>query len=125
MPKGQLRLFLIYAGVFILALVVAWVVLSILLTDIAAGQWLLLFLPPLCGMAVFHALFPLVSRIRLGTEFLFVGGGLVYGLGIIMAVAVLYALLDPNIATVFWLAGVFGPGWWLIAARAEAAGYFK
>lgn len=125
MPKGQLRLFLIYAGVFIVALLVAWVVLSILLTDIAAGQWLLLFLPPLCGMAVFHALFPLVSRIRLGTEFLFVGGGLVYGLGIIMAVAVLYALLDPNIATVFWLAGVFGPGWWLIAARAEAAGYFK
>lgn len=125
MPKGQIRLFLIYAGVFLLALVVAWGVLTVLLTDIAAGQWLLLFLPPLCGMAVFHAVFPLVSRIRLGTEFLAVGGGLIYGLGVLLAGAVLYGLLDPTVATVFWLAGVFGPGWWLIAARAEAAGYFK
>ncbi|SDW72494.1 hypothetical protein [Roseicitreum antarcticum] len=125
MPKGQLRLFLIYAGIFMLALIAAWVTLSILLADIAGGQWLLLFLPPLCGMAVFHALFPLISRIRLGTDFLFVGGGLVYGLGTIMAAAVNFGLLDANVAVVFWLAGVFGPGWWLIAARAEAAGYFR
>lgn len=125
MPKGQLRLFLIYAGVFLLALGVAWIVLSILLADIAAGQWLLLFLPPLCGMAIFHAVFPLISRIRLGTEFLAVGGGLVYGLGVVLAAVVMYGLLDPNVATIFWLAGVFGPGWWLLAARAEAAGYFK
>jgi hypothetical protein len=123
--RTPLKLFLVYFLCFFAALVLAWFVLMRLLEGIRAGEYLLLLLPPLAGMAVFHGLFPLLSRIRLGLEFVAVGGGLVYGLGAALTVIARAGALDPGAALVFWLAGVFGPGWWLLLGRAEKAGYFK
>jgi hypothetical protein len=123
--RTPLKLFLVYFLCFFAALVLAWFVLMRLLEGIRAGEYLLLLLPPLAGMAVFHGLFPLLSRIRLGLEFVAVGGGLVYGLGALLTVIARAGALDPGTALVFWLAGVFGPGWWLLLGRAEKAGYFK
>jgi hypothetical protein len=123
--RTPLKLFLVYFLCFFAALVLAWFVLMRLLEGIRAGEYLLLLLPPLAGMAVFHGLFPLLSRIRLGLEFVAVGGGLVYGLGALLTVIARAGALDPGTALVFWLACVFGPGWWLLLGRAEKAGYFK
>ena len=125
MKRTTLRLFTIYLLCFFAALVLAWVILSQLVEGVRDGYWLLLLLPPLGGMALFHGLFPLLSRIRLGLEFVAVGGGLVYGVGAIMAGVVWLGLLDPGTALVFWLAGVFGPGWWLLSGWAERIGYYK
>ena len=125
MTRTPLRLFVIYAGCFVAALGLAWVVLTVLLDQIAEGQWVLLLLPPLAGMALFHGLFPLVARLRLGTEFLLIGGGLVYGLGAVLAAAVWAGLLNPGIGVVFWLVGTFGPGWWILLGWAERVGYFR
>jgi hypothetical protein len=106
-------------------LALAGFVLTRLIEGVREGQYLLLLMPPLAGMAVFHGLFPLVSRIRLGLEFVAVGGGLVFGLGALLYFAANQGLIDPGIAFVFWIAGVFGPGWWLLHGMAEKAGYFK
>ncbi len=125
MKRTTLRLFTIYLLCFFAALVLAWVILSQLVEGVRDGYWVLLLLPPLGGMALFHGLFPLLSRIRLGLEFVAVGGGLVYGVGAIMAGVVWLGLLDPGTALVFWLAGVFGPGWWLLSGWAERIGYYK
>lgn len=125
MKRTTLRLFMIYLLCFFAALVLAWVILSQLVDGVRDGYWVLLLLPPLGGMALFHGLFPLLSRIRLGLEFVAVGGGLVYGVGAIMAGVVWLGLLDPGTALVFWLAGVFGPGWWLLSGWAEKIGYFQ
>ena len=125
MKRTTLRLFMIYLLCFFAALVLAWVILSQLVEGVRDGYWMLLLLPPLGGMALFHGLFPLLSRIRLGLEFVAVGGGLVYGLGAVMAGVVWLGLLDPGTALVFWLAGVFGPGWWLLSGWAEKIGYYQ
>jgi hypothetical protein len=122
--RTQLRLFIMYLLTFMLSLGVTVAVLMQVSEDVRAGQTLLLLLPPLAGIALFHGLFPLVSRIRLGLEFTAVGGGLVYGLGILLTYVAWQGFLDPGTALVMWLAGVFGPGWWLILSRAEKYGYF-
>ena len=123
--RTPFKLFLVYFLCFFAALVTAFFVLTRMIEEIRAGEYLLLLLPPLAGMAVFHGLFPLLSRLRLGLEFVAVGGGLVYGLGALLALLARSGAVDPGTATVFWLAGVFGPGWWLMLGRAEKAGYFQ
>lgn len=123
--RTPLRLFLVYFATFATALALAWAVLLGLVEGLRAGEYILLLVPPLAGMALFHGLFPLLSRIRLGLEFVAVGGALVYGLGAVLAAATRAGFLDPGSAVVFWIAGVFGPGWWLLLTRAEKAGYFK
>ena len=123
--RTPLRLFLIYFATFATALALVWAVLLGLIEGLRAGEYILLLVPPLAGMALFHGLFPLLSRIRLGLEFVAVGGGLVYGLGAVLAAMTRTGFIDPGSAVVFWIAGVFGPGWWLILTRAEKAGYFK
>lgn len=123
--RTLLRLFMVYLLSFFAALALAWIILSQLSQGVRDGYWVLLLLPPLGGMAVFHGLFPLLSRIRLGLEFVAVGGGLVYGVGAVVTGAVWLGLLDPGTALVFWLVGVFGPGWWLMSQWAEKIGYFK
>lgn len=125
MKRSPLRLFMVYFLCFFAGLVLAWVILSQLAQGIRDGYLVLLLLPPLGGMALFHGLFPLLSRIRLGLEFVTIGGGLVYGVGAVMSAAVWMGLLDPGTALVFWLAGVFGPGWWLLSGWAEKIGYYK
>ncbi len=123
--RSQLRLFAVYFVSFAAGLTVAWLILSGLAEGVRDGYWVLLLMPPLGGMAVFHGLFPLLSRIRLGLEFIAVGGALVYGLGAVLTGVVWLGLLDPGTALVFWLAGVFGPGWWIMSQWAEKIGYFK
>ncbi|NYS25274.1 hypothetical protein HUK65_09745 [Rhodobacteraceae bacterium 2376] len=123
--RSPLRLFLVYLATFAVALVAAWIILLQLTGGVQDGQWILLLLPPLGGMAVFHGLFPLISRIRLGLEFLAVGGALVYGLGALLAGAVWLGLLTPTAAILFWLVGIFGPGWWILSGWAERIGYFE
>lgn len=123
--RTPLRLFVVYLLCFFAGLVLAWIILTQLIDGVREGYWVLLLLPPLGGMALFHGLFPLLSRIRLGLEFVAVGGGLVYGLGAVLAGAVWLGLLDPGTALVFWLAGTFGPGWWLMSRRAEKIGYYQ
>ncbi|MCC5985996.1 MAG: hypothetical protein JJU42_16690 [Rhodobacteraceae bacterium] len=125
MTRSPLRLFVIYLGCFLLALAAAWFILTRVLPAVQAGQTVLLLLPPLGGMAVFHGLFPLLSRIRLGVEFLSVGGGLVFGLGAVLAAAVWFGLVSVTAALLMWLVGVFGPGWWLLSGWAERIGYYK
>lgn len=125
MARTPLRLFLIYAGCYVAALGLAWAVLTILLDQIADGQHVLLLLPPLAGMALFHGVFPLVARLRLGLAFLTVGGGLVFGLGALIAAAVWIGVLNLTIGAVFWLVGTFGPGWWILLSWAERVGYFE
>ena len=123
--RTPFKLFLVYFACFAVALGLAWFVLLGLADGLQSGDYILFLMPPLAGMAAFHGLFPLLSRIRLGLEFVAVGGGLVYGLGAILALAARFGVLDPGSAVVFWIAGVFGPGWWLILTRAEKADYFK
>ncbi|MGY6696120.1 MAG: hypothetical protein ACXIUW_08875 [Roseinatronobacter sp.] len=125
MKRSPLRLFMVYFLCFFAGLVLAWVILSQLAQGIRDGYLVLLLLPPLGGMALFHGLFPLLSRIRLGLEFVTIGGGLVYGVGAVMSAAVWMGLLDPGTALVFWLAGVFGPGWWILSGWAEKIGYYR
>lgn len=125
MKRTPLRLFIVYLICFFAGLVLAWVILSQLAEGIRDGYLVLLLLPPLGGMALFHGLFPLMSQIRLGLEFVAVGGALVYGVGAVMSAAVWLEFLDPGTAIVFWLAGVFGPGWWLMSSRAEKIGYYQ
>lgn len=125
MKRTPLRLFATYFLCFFAGLVLAWVILTQLIEGVRDGYLVLLLLPPLGGMALFHGLFPLLSRIRLGLEFVTIGGGLVYGVGAIMAGVVWLGLLDPGTAFVFWLAGVFGPGWWLMSGYAEKIGYYQ
>jgi hypothetical protein len=125
MTRGPLRLFLIYLASFTAALVLAYIILTRLAEGLREGQYVLLLLPPLGGMAVFHGLFPLLSRIRLGMEYLTIGGGLVYGLGAVVALATWAGLLTPSAALVIWLVGTFGPGWWLISQFAEKHGYYS
>lgn len=125
MHRGPLRLFLTYLSCFTVALVVAWIILLQLIDGVQKGQFVLLLLPPLGGMAVFHGLFPLLSRIRLGFDFLAVGGGLVFGLGALMAAAVWLGLVAPTAALLMWLVGVFGPGWWILSGWAERIGYYE
>ncbi|MFU8898420.1 hypothetical protein LY56_00321 [Roseinatronobacter thiooxidans] len=123
--RSPMRLFVMYFISFVAALALCWLILMRLAEGVREGQWMLLLLPPLGGMAVFHGLFPLLSRIRLGLEFIAVGGGLVYGLGAVLTGVVWLGLMDPGTALVFWLAGVFGPGWWIMSQWAEKIGYFK
>lgn len=123
--RTPLRLFLVYLACFMAALALAWIILLQLIDGVQEGQLILLLLPPLGGMAVFHGLFPLVSRIRLGLEFLAVGGGLVYGLGAVLALVVWAGLVTPTAALLFWLVGVFGPGWWILSGWAERIGYYQ
>lgn len=125
MKRTPLRLFMVYFLCFFAALVLALVILSQLAEGIRDGYAILLLLPPLGGMALFHGLFPLLSRLRLGLEFVAAGGALVYGMGALMAGAVWLGFLDPGTALVFWLAGVFGPGWWLMSGWAERLGYYE
>lgn len=125
MKRSPLRLFLTYMLCFVAALVLAYIILSRIAPGLREGHYVLLLLPPLGGMAVFHGLFPLISRIRLGLEYLSVGGGLVFGLGAIVALAAWAGLLAPGSALVIWIVGVFGPGWWLISQRAEKIGYYS
>ncbi|TVR45198.1 MAG: hypothetical protein EA386_12810 [Rhodobacteraceae bacterium] len=125
MKRTPLRLFLIYFACFGAGLVLAWIILGQVTEGVRAGNHVLLLLPPLGGMMLFHGLFPLISRLRLGLEFLAVGGGLLFGLGAVMAGAVWLGLLDPGTALVFWLAGTFGPGWWFMLSWAEKHGYFQ
>lgn len=125
MKRSPLRLFLIYLLCFALALVLAYVILTRVSAGLADGHYVLLLLPPLGGMAVFHGLFPLLGRIRLGSDFLVYGGGLVFGLGALVAAATWATLLTPSAALVIWLVGVFGPGWWLISQLAEKNGYYS
>ncbi len=125
MKRTPLRLFAVYFGCFGAALFLAWIILSQLSDGIRDGYYVLVLLPPLGGMALFHGVFPLLSRLRLGLEFVAVGGGLIYGLGAVMAGAVWLGLLDPGTALVFWLAGTFGPGWWLLSRWAEKLGYYQ
>ncbi|MGL4414603.1 MAG: hypothetical protein EA338_08325 [Roseinatronobacter sp.] len=119
------RLFVMYFISFVAGLALAWLILSRVSEGLREGQWLLMLLPPLGGMAVFHGVFPLLSRIRLGLEFIAVAGALVYGLGTVLTGAVWLGWLDAGTALMFWLAGVFGPGWWLMSQWAEKIGYFK
>ncbi len=123
--RSPLRLFLVYLSSFAIALAVAWIILLQLIGSVQEGQWVLLLLPPLGGMAVFHGLFPLLSRIRLGLEFLAVGGALVYGLGAVLGGLVWVGLIMPTAAILFWLIGVFGPGWWILSGWAERIGYYE
>jgi hypothetical protein len=123
--RTPVKLFLVYFLCFGASLALGWMVLSRVAAPAREGQVMLLLLPPLAGMMLFHGLFPLLSRIRLGLEFVVVGGGLVFGLGAILTLAARGALLDPGTALVFWIAGIFGPGWWLLQGYAEKAGYFK
>ncbi|MCC5961341.1 MAG: hypothetical protein JJU08_18585 [Rhodobacteraceae bacterium] len=123
--RTLLRLFLVYFASFIAAMVLAWLILTRVAEGVRDGYAVLLLLPPLGGMAVFHGLFPLLSRIRLGLEFIAVGGALVYGTGAVMGALVWLGFLDPGSALVLWLVGVFGPGWWLMSQRAEKIGYFE
>ncbi|WFE73532.1 hypothetical protein [Roseinatronobacter sp. S2] len=123
--RTPLRLFLVYFASFIAAMVLAWLILTRVAEGVRDGYAVLLLLPPLGGMAVFHGLFPLLSRIRLGLEFIAVGGALVYGTGAVMGALVWLGFLDPGSALVLWLVGVFGPGWWLMSQRAEKIGYFE
>ena len=95
MKRSPLRLFLIYLLCFALALLLAYVVLTRVAEGLRDGQFVLLLLPPLGGMAVFHGLFPLLSRIRLGTNFLVYGGGLVFGLGALVAGGSHLGVLTP------------------------------
>lgn len=125
MKRTPLRLFATYFLCFFAGLALAWVILSQLIEGVRDGYLVLLLLPPLGGMALFHGLFPLLSRIRLGLEFVAVGGGLVYGVAALMALLVWLGWLDPGTAFVFWLAGVFGPGWWLMSGWAEKIGYYQ
>lgn len=125
MKRTPLRLFLNYFLCFFAGLMLAWLILTQLIEGVREGYWVLLLLPPLGGMALFHGLFPLLSRLRLGLEFVAVGGGLVYGVGALMTGVVWLGLLDPGTALVFWLAGVFGPGWWLMSGWAEKNGYYQ
>lgn len=125
MKRTPLRLFFTYFLCFFAGLALAWVILTQLIDGVREGNWILLLLPPLGGMALFHGLFPLLSRLRLGLEFVAMGGGLVYGMGALMAGVVWLGLLDPGTALVFWLAGVFGPGWWLMSGWAEKNGYYQ
>lgn len=125
MKRSPLRLFLIYLLCFALALVLAYIILTRIAEGLREGHFVLLLLPPLGGMAIFHGLFPLLSRIRLGTDFLTVGGGLVFGLGAVVAAGSYTGLLNPSAALVIWLVGVFGPGWWLISQHAEKNGYYS
>ncbi len=125
MKRTPLRLFTIYFGCYAAGLALAWVILTQLADGIREGYLVLLLLPPLGGMALFHGLFPLLSRLRLGLEFVAVGGGLLYGLGAVLTGAVWAGLLDPGMAVVFWLAGTFGPGWWLMSGWAERQGYYQ
>ena len=124
MKRTPLRLFAVYFLCFFAGLILAWVILSQLAEGIREGYLILLLLPPLGGMALFHGLFPLLSRIRRGLEFVATGGALVYGVGAVLALVVWLGLLDPGTALVFWLAGVFGPGWWLMSRWAEKLGYY-
>lgn len=125
MKRSPLRLFLTYMLSFVAALVLAYIILTRIAPGLQEGHYVLLLLPPLGGMAVFHGLFPLLSRIRLGLEYLSVGGGLVFGLGGAVALAAWAGLISPSAALVIWLVGVFGPGWWLISQRAEKIGYYQ
>jgi hypothetical protein len=125
MKRTPLRLFITYFLCFFASLVLAWVILSQLAEGIREGYLVLALLPPLGGMALFHGLFPLVSRIRLGMEFVAVGGALVYGAGALLTGVVWLGLLDPGTALVFWLVAVFGPGWWLMSTWAEKIGYYQ
>ncbi|MCC1480651.1 hypothetical protein [Roseibaca sp. Y0-43] len=125
MKRSPLRLFLTYMLSFVAALVLAYIILTRIAPGLQKGHYVLLLLPPLGGMAVFHGLFPLLSRIRLGLEYLSVGGGLVFGLGGAVALAAWAGLISPSAALVIWLVGVFGPGWWLISQRAEKIGYYQ
>lgn len=123
--RTPLRLFLVYFASFIAAMVMAWLILTRVAEGVRDGYLVLLLLPPLGGMAVFHGLFPLLSRIRLGLEFIALGGALVYGAGVVMASLIWFGLLDPGSAFVLWLVFVFGPGWWILSQHAEKIGYFK
>lgn len=125
MKRTPLRLFITYLLCFFAGLALAWIILSQLGQGIRDGHYVLLLMPPLGGLALFHGLFPVLSKIRLGLEFVAIGGGLVYGVGAVMAGAVWLGLLDPGTALVFWLAGVFGPGWWLMSGWAERLGYYQ
>jgi hypothetical protein len=125
MKRSPLRLFLTYLLCFVLALVLAYIILTRVAEGLREGHFVLLLLPPLGGMAVFHGLFPLLSRIRLGTNFLAYGGGLVFGLGAVVAGGNYLGLLSPSAALVIWLVGVFGPGWWLVSQYAERNGYYS
>lgn len=123
--RSPIRLFVVYFVSFVAGLALAWLILTRISPELREGHWVLLLLPPLGGMAVFHGLFPLLSRIRLGLEFIAVAGALVYGLGTVMTGLVWLGWLDAGTALMFWLAGVFGPGWWLMLQWAEKLGYFK
>ncbi len=125
MKRTQLRLFVVYLVSFMAGLVLAALVLTQVAEGVRAGQLVLLLMPPLAGMALFHGIFPILSKLRLGLEFVAVGGGLVYGLGALMVAAVWAGMLDPGTAVVFWLVGTFGPGWWLMLQWAEKQGYFQ
>jgi len=125
MKRSPLRLFGLYLVSFIAALVLSYIILTRIAEGLREGHFVLLLLPPLGGMAVFHGLFPLLSRIRLGTNFLVIGGGLVFGLGALVVAASYSGLLTPSAAFVIWLVGVFGPGWWLISQYAEKHGYYS
>lgn len=123
--RTLLRLFMVYFFSFAAGLALAWIILTRLAEGVREGYYILLLLPPLGGMAVFHGLFLLLSRIRLGLEFIAVGGALVYGIGAVMSAVVWLGWLDPGSALVMWLVGVFGPGWWLMSQHAEKIGYFE
>lgn len=125
MKRTPLRLFLVYLLSFMAALALAVLILTQIAEGVREGQMVLLLLPPLAGMALFHGLFPILSKLRLGLEFVTVGGGLVYGLGALLAAVVWAGLLDPGTAVVFWLIGTFGPGWWLMSQWAEKQGYYQ
>ncbi|TVS03897.1 MAG: hypothetical protein EA407_05670 [Rhodobacteraceae bacterium] len=125
MKRTPMRLFIVYLISFMAGLALASLVLTQIAEGVREGQIVLLLVPPLAGMALFHGLFPILSKLRLGLEFVAVGGGLVYGLGALMVGAVWAGLLDPGTAVVFWLIGTFGPGWWLMSQWAEKQGYFQ
>lgn len=125
MKRTPMRLFIVYLISFMAGLALAVLVLTQIAEGVREGHVVLLLVPPLAGMALFHGLFPILSKLRLGLEFVAVGGGLVYGLGAVMVGAVWAGLLDPGTAVVFWLIGTFGPGWWLMSQWAEKQGYFQ
>ncbi len=125
MKRTPMRLFIVYLISFMAGLALAVLVLTQIADGVREGQTVLLLVPPLAGMALFHGLFPILSKLRLGLEFVAVGGGLVYGLGALMVGAVWAGFLDPGTAVVFWLIGTFGPGWWLMSQWAEKQGYFQ